>query len=73
MRNLEKDWLTAGLIDFEYKKYLLLAYLQSVKTNFKEKKLYPDLSDLQRHYEYSMYFKDGLQQMAKNFPKGSKD
>ncbi len=69
MRNLEKDWLTAGLIDFEYKKYLLLAYLQSVKTNFKEKKLYPDLSDLQRHYEYSMYFKDGLQQMAKNFPK----
>lgn len=69
MRNLEKDWLTAGLIDFEYKKYLLLAYLQSVKTNFKEKKLYPDLSDLQRHYEYSLYFKDGLQQMAQNFPK----
>ena len=46
MRNLEKDWLTAGLVDFEYKKYVLLAYLQSVKTNFKEQKLYLDLVDL---------------------------
>ena len=28
MKNLEKDWLTQGLIDFEYKKYILLSYLQ---------------------------------------------
>ncbi len=69
MKTLEKDWLTAGLIDFEYKKYVLLSYLQSVKTNFQAKKLYPDLLDLQRHYEYSLYFKSGLEQMAKNFPK----
>ena len=25
MDNLSKDWLTQGLIDFEFKKYLLMA------------------------------------------------
>ncbi len=69
MKSLEKDWLTTGLIDFEYKKYVLLAYLQQVKSNFKSKKLYPDLRDLQYHYDYSMYFKDGIQQLSVQFPK----
>lgn len=69
MKSLEKDWLTSGLIDFEYKKYVLLAYLQHVKSNFKSQKLYPDLRDLQYHYDYSMYFKDGIQQLSVQFPK----
>ena len=69
MKSLEKDWLTSGLIDFEYKKYVLLAYLQHVKSNFKSQKLYPDLRDLQYHYEYSMYFKDGIEQLSFQFPK----
>ncbi|MFY7889254.1 MAG: hypothetical protein ACOVOW_10110 [Spirosomataceae bacterium] len=69
MKTLEKDWLTTGLIDYEYKKYVLLAYLQAVKNNFELKKLYPDLSDLEHHYEYSLYFKSGLRQMMDNFPK----
>lgn len=69
MKSLEKDWLTNGLIDFEYKKYVLLAYLQQVKSNFKSKKLYPDLRDLQYHYDYSMYFKDGINKMSVQFPK----
>ena len=29
MEKLSKDWLTQGLIDFEYKKYVLMAYLQT--------------------------------------------
>jgi hypothetical protein len=69
MKTLEKDWLTTGLIDFEYKKYVLLAYLQHVKSNFKHRKLYPELKDLQYHYEYSRYFKDGIDHLATNFPK----
>lgn len=69
MKTLDKDWLTTGLIDFEYKKYVLLAYLQHVKSNFKSQKLYPDLQDLHFHYDYSKYFKDGIERMSFQFPK----
>ncbi len=69
MKTLDKDWLTTGLIDFEYKKYVLLAYLQHVKGNFKSQKLYPDLQDLHFHYNYSKYFKDGIERMSFQFPK----
>ncbi|MCU0469594.1 MAG: hypothetical protein MUF58_13420 [Arcicella sp.] len=69
MKTLDKDWLTTGLIDFEYKKYVLLAYLQHVKGNFKSQKLYPDLQDLHFHYDYSKYFKDGIERMSFQFPK----
>ncbi len=40
MSTLPKNWLTEGLIDFEYKKYILLSYTQQVKGSFKERKLY---------------------------------
>jgi hypothetical protein len=69
MKTLDKDWLTTGLIDFEYKKYVLLAYLQHVKGNFKSQKMYPDLQDLHFHYDYSMYFKDGIERLSFQFPK----
>jgi hypothetical protein len=69
MKTLDKDWLTTGLIDFEYKKYVLLAYLQHVKGNFKNQKMYPDLQDLHFHYDYSRYFKDGIERMSFQFPK----
>jgi hypothetical protein len=32
MVELKQDWLTDGIIDFEYKKYMLLAYLQQVES-----------------------------------------
>lgn len=32
MKTLNHNWLTEGLIDFEYKKYILLSYLQEVNT-----------------------------------------
>jgi hypothetical protein len=69
MQTLDKDWLTTGLIDFEYKKYVLLAYLQHVKGNFKSQKMYPDLQDLHFHYDYSRYFKDGIERLNFQFPK----
>ena len=50
MEKLSKDWLTQGLIDFEYKKYLLLAYLQKAKKSFEKVELYPFLADLVFHY-----------------------
>lgn len=51
MKNLAQDWLTQGTIDFEYKKYVLLAYLQEVRANFDRVKLYPYLSDVVFHYQ----------------------
>lgn len=50
MKGLPKNWLTDGLIDFEYKKWVLLAYLQEVQRSFDRQALYPELSDLIEHY-----------------------
>ncbi len=34
METLNKNWLTEGWMDLEYKKYLLLAYLQETAASF---------------------------------------
>lgn len=68
MGTLSHNWLTEGLIDFEYKKYMLLAYLQGVKSNFDEKKLYPHLSDLVFHYQNLLTIKDNKKLMQEHFP-----
>ena len=51
MEKLSQDWLTQGLIDFEYKKYVLLAYLKTAKESFGRVELYPFLTDLVFHLE----------------------
>lgn len=51
MKHLSINWLTEGMIDFEYKKYTLLAYLKSVKDGFLSDTLYPYFSDLLTHYQ----------------------
>lgn len=38
---LHINWLTEKHIDFEYKKYILLDYLQKIDKRFREVKLYP--------------------------------
>lgn len=69
MKELNKDWLTDGLIDFEYKKYLLLAYFKEVKQNFNENKLFPFLSDLVFHYQNLQTLKEHKKLIYDNFPK----
>ena len=69
MKKLEKDWLTRGLIDFEYKKYILLSYLQSVKSYFDDKKLYPYLADLVFHYKNLHSIKQNKELLFENFPR----
>ncbi|WMJ74257.1 hypothetical protein RCC89_13925 [Cytophagaceae bacterium ABcell3] len=69
MKKLNEGWLTEGLIDFEYKKYILLAYFKYVKKNFGEKKLYPLLSDLVFHYKNLLDIKDNKKIIYENFPK----
>ena len=63
------NWLTNGLIDFEYKKYILLAYLQHAKEAFAQRKLYPTFSDLIFHYKNLIQVHEGKQLLYQNFPK----
>lgn len=68
MSTLESDWLTDGLIDFEYKKYIVLGYLKKVKENFDRTALYPDLSDLLFHYKNILSVKENKQLLYDHFP-----
>ena len=68
MGSLNNNWLTEGLIDFEYKKYVLMAYFQQVKENFNEKKLYPHLSDLIFHYQNLVSIKENKKLLQEHFP-----
>ena len=68
MADLSKNWLTEKHIDFEYKKYLLLSYLQDVGKNFNATKLYPWLAELIEHYKNAIAVKENKQNLQKYFP-----
>ena len=69
MDELKSNWLTEGLIDFEYKKYQLLAYLQKVKQSFGRVELYPFLSDLVFHYRNLKSISENKGLIQEAFPK----
>jgi hypothetical protein len=68
MDRLSENWLTEDHIDFEYKKYVLLAYLQHVSERFDETRLYPALSELVTHYRNVKALKENKQAMFDSFP-----
>jgi hypothetical protein len=69
MDKLSQDWITQGLIDFEYKKYVLLAYLKTVKESFGRVELYPYLGDLVFHYRNLLAVKENKTLLRESFPK----
>ncbi|HSI90616.1 MAG TPA: hypothetical protein VK927_05830 [Adhaeribacter sp.] len=68
MKKLPEDWLTTGLIDFEYKKYLLLDYLTGVKKEFAASRLFPDFSDLMLHYRNLQQVRQHKKLVYEQFP-----
>lgn len=66
---LKNNWLTDGLIDFEYKKYILLAYLKDIRQNFRMNKLYPFLSDLIFHYKNLLSVQENKKILYEKFPR----
>ena len=68
MQSLSKNWITESHIDFEYKKYMLLAYLQHVSENFEDQRLYPYLADLIEHYRNILLFRDSKKNLLEQFP-----
>ncbi|MBL7923833.1 MAG: hypothetical protein JNL88_06515 [Bacteroidia bacterium] len=67
-KKLSDNWITEQHIDFEYKKYLLLAYLQHVSERFEETRLYPALSELVKHYRNLVALRDQKKNMFESFP-----
>lgn len=69
MKSLSETWFAEGRIDFELKKYTLLAYLQEVNKYFHENKLYPQLADIIFHYNNIVAFRENKKYLQEHFPK----
>jgi hypothetical protein len=69
MNRLSETWFAEGYIDFELKKYTLLAYLQQINQYFDESKLYPQLADLIFHYNNIVAFRENKKHLQEHFPK----
>ena len=68
MDMLSNNWITEKHIDFEYKKYVLLAYLQHVNEHFTENKLYPSLTELMKHYRNVVALRDSKKNFYDSIP-----
>ena len=68
MKQLSSDWFVEGTMDFEYKKYILLAYLKQVSEEFAKYKLYPSFSDLIHHYKNLTIFQENKKKLFEQFP-----
>ncbi len=68
MKELSRNWFIEGTIDFEYKKYILLDYLQEINHHFDNSRLYPNLSDLIAHFNNLQYFKKHKSMLQQAFP-----
>src|SRR6476660_4190279 len=69
MKSLSETWFADGYIDFELKKYTLLAYLQEVNKCFNQNKLYPQLADVIFHYNNIVAFRENKKYLQEQFPK----
>ena len=57
-QKISAHWLTDGLLDAEYKQYMMLAWLQKVKKEFRKTHLYPSLGDLVEAHRGLRQFKE---------------
>jgi len=69
MSFLSDTWFMEGNIDFESKKYTLLAYLRRIDQAFNKNELYPQLADIIFHYHNLNAFKKNKASLESQFPK----
>ena len=67
--SLKENWFSDGWIDYELKKYTLLAYLKHVDEFFQDTKVYPFLSDLISHYNNLVLYKTKKQDFESRLKK----
>jgi len=68
MPNLNANWFVELPLDFEYKKYQLLAYLKDINRHFHHTRLYPNLNDLIYHYNNLQKFRKDKSTLQDSFP-----
>jgi hypothetical protein len=66
---LPSDWLTEGVFDFEYKKYILMAYQQYISSQFTADRLYPHLPELKLHFETCLNIQENQKAIRASLPK----
>lgn len=71
-KRLSDNWLTENIIDSEYKKYKLLAFLKGVDEKYKKLKLYPPLADVIYHYQNLIALKENNDLISKGLSKDLK-
>ncbi|MCF2444630.1 hypothetical protein L0657_11740 [Dyadobacter sp. CY345] len=69
MAKLHDDWLTEGIFDFEYKKYVVLDYLQHINGEFTSNRLYPYLQEVKWHLETCQNLQASKNAIRSSFPK----
>ncbi len=69
MTKLSSQLLTDGILDFEYKKYVVLAYLQHISREFDKASLYPHLAQIKEHYESSLTLQSSQRTLRSQFPR----
>lgn len=68
MKKLSASWFADDWIDFEFKKFTLLAYLQGIRREFHRTRLYPGFGDLIFHYRNLVDFRDNKNKIKEQFP-----
>ncbi len=69
MKTLNPNWFTEGILDAEYKRYILLAYLQEVEKEYKCSRIFPALQNLAINAKSMQDFKDQCESLSASFPK----
>lgn len=69
MQHLSPNWLLEGTLDYEYKNYVLLAYLQQIEKHFQRHRLYPFLGELLEHHRKALDLKEARAQFTDLMPK----
>lgn len=60
---LNKNWITEHTLDFEYKQYQFLSYINKAESHFRKKKIQPFLSEITMHLEDLMKLKNERQRL----------
>nr|WP_295934734.1 hypothetical protein [uncultured Dyadobacter sp.] len=69
MSELGENWLTEGIFDFEYKKYVLMAYFQHVRNEFSSNRLHPYLPELKLHFDACVSIQSTKSRIRTGLPK----
>lgn len=69
MSELDKNWLTEGIFDFEYKKYVLMGYFQHVRDQFTHNRLHPCLPELKSHLDACVSIQTSKSKIRTSLPK----